>query len=283
LKTIIDLHDLMQEWYDILWYRSLRVPEMVEEMMTPVGVDEDTLKRLFADVEDCNAKRDAELAAIAADFKSSEGSDTSIVQKRLDSFVRTYGYAYSKPEEKYDPALWTSWIEDESAILATPPSVYGASAGSEDYGNLASELEGKLKWGARRKFRRLLKLARRWFSKMSERDIALAQVQSALSVTAIELGKRLVDMGVLSEPNEVFLFTHDELLRFPRSLKNGRITELKKLIIHRKHRMWLDRRLKAPDTIPFTSEPVVASPIPKGSFISAQAEDQTTEILESTN
>jgi len=244
-------------------YASARFPKLLRDFVGS-GTDARSLyRRLISGAAETLVARDARLQDMADRFATARRSGRlddvewwSAFRREVEAFAREYGYAFADSGEAYDVGAWRSWIEDPEPIfrmigalarrgrrtsLVTLHHACRASARSAE-----REAEDMYEGTAAQYFRDLLELARGWLAARIEVESLCALAGTALRLVLIELGRRLVESGMLRSEQDIFFMREDEI----RSIlaKPGKVRGIRTagLVAQRKHEVWLQSRLVAP-------------------------------------
>ncbi|MGE5596053.1 MAG: PEP-utilizing enzyme, partial [Hyphomicrobiales bacterium] len=144
-------------------------------------------------------------------------------RERWAQFLETYGWRSDVFMEMGHP----SWREDPSSALVQlkhylgkpddqdPFIAHARQAAERD--RLAAELESKLPEELRPQFRGMLMMAQQYIPIAEDHNFTIDQKFTMVCRAAtLELGKRLTDAGVLSDPEDVFYLVYDEIAALAR-------------------------------------------------------------------
>ncbi len=248
-------------------YPSARFPKLLRDFVGS-GTDGRCLyQRLISDAAGPVVMRDARLQdlgdRLAAAKRSGlldDGKWWSGFKHEVESFAREYGYAFADLGEAYDVASWRSWVEDTEPLFrmigalarrGKRPSLVTLHNAREVSAKLAEEEADEIYEGkAGAHFRSLLDVARGWLAMRSEAESICALACTALRLTLVEFGRRLVASGVLRNEEDVFYLRVEEIFSLPAKPNGSQTAKTAAVVARRKHELWLQRRLAAPDLLP---------------------------------
>lgn len=272
LKSLYDTADTVRttaDWMDNSDYPSRRLPEILHELLSDKPDGHDLYLRLLSCISDSTLLRDAKLQELGERFAIAEESGKLSDEKwwrgykhDVESFSREYGYAFRDAGELYDLASWRSWAEDTDAVFR----MIGAIADQDNRPTLvthhcaaeidAAEAEAQCAKGfrgkARARFSEFLQLSRAWLTARNDTEASYALACTALRLIIVELARRLHEVGILSAREDIFFLTLDELSTIPADLSNDSHDDITAIIANRKHELWLEKRLYAPEKLPIS-------------------------------
>lgn len=250
------------------WMRdSERLAETSVSALAEVVEDSALLRRLLGGIRDIIFERDALLQELSERFAISEKSGKLEDEKwwrdyRSDvkRFARQFGYSYRDPGDAADLSRWKSWVEDTDSVFRMigaiskrgdkPTLVTLHAAAESDAAAAATDALSALAGAKQSHFRRLLDSARASLCLRSA-----AQQLSALASTScrrilMEQANRLDGAGAVGSREDIFHLDIGDLLAGSRSSAETSRRELSARIARRKHELWLEQRLTAPETLP---------------------------------
>ena len=267
LATASDASRRAVDLVDQSWYPSMRFPKLLRDFLGS-GTDGECLyQRLMSGVAGPTIMRDAKLQDLGDRFAAArrsgrldDGRWWRAFRRDVEAFAREYGCALADAGEAYDVASWRSWVEDAEPVfriigalarrgkrtsLLTLHSARDASARRAE--EEANEMyEGR----AGTHFRNLLALSRGWPAVRSDAESLCALAGTALRLVLVELGRQLVESGVLSSREDVFYLRTEDILALRAGPTEAQRARLAAAIPPRKHELWLQRRLVAPERLP---------------------------------
>jgi phosphohistidine swiveling domain-containing protein len=267
IQSAADAARLSYDWMCRSESRSARLPELLGQL---VG-DRQLAWRLLGGVQDVVFDRDALLQELSERFAIAETSGKLEdetwwrgYKADVERFARDYGYAFKSPGEAADPARWRSWIEDTDPVFRMigaisrrgngPTLVTLHCAAEQDaHAAEAEAITGLLK-GRQADLKKLLELGREWIRARSQIEHTCTLAAVALRLSVIELARRLEIAGAISSSEDIFMLSVDELVALPSEPDAAERTQLSAKIARRKHELWLERRLSAPETLPIEGE-----------------------------
>jgi len=145
-------------------------------------------------------------------------ADTPEFEKRWQAFLDAYGWR----SDQFFELAHKSWYEDPSTPLTQlkgylgmddakdPFAIHARHAEQRDA--LAGALEARLPDELRPAFRQILQMAQQYIPIAEDHNFTIDQKFTAVCRHAtLKLGRRLVDDGVLADPEDVFYLTFDEV------------------------------------------------------------------------
>ncbi len=263
---------LSRSAFDLLeaaWYPSARFPTLLKALVgdTPEAVA--THLRLTVGAAesiqpDCALQELGDRLAIAEKAGRLEDPTWWHEYKReVDLFARQQGFAYASRDQIADVSAWQSWMEDMDAVFRVvgalsrrgtdPTLVTRHCARERDAATVLADCSG-LKPAAAKLIKDVAALAQNWRAIRCEAAQACALANSALRLVMNEIARRLVECEVLSSADCVYHLTLDELLSLPADPPPADREAIAISIASRKHSLWLERRLTAPDVLPPNDE-----------------------------
>lgn len=271
-KTLTDAADAVRttaDWMDKADYPSRRLPEALHELLSDKLDGHILYLRLLSCISDSTLLRDAKLQELGERFAIAEDTGKLGEEKwwrgykhDVESFSREYGYAFKDAGELHDIASWRSWVEDTDAVFR----MIGAIADQDNRLTLVTqhcaaeidaaeaeaqcikEFQGK----THNRFNELLRLSRAWLTTRNDTEASYALACTALRLIIIELAARLQNAGLISEKEDIFFLSLDELLSVPANSSEEDRIKITAIIADRKHELWLEKRLYAPERLPIS-------------------------------
>ncbi len=259
------------ELLDYCRYPSQRFPKLLREFLGSGSDAESTYQQLMAGAALPFIARDTtlqdlgdRLAAARSTGKIEDDQWRKQFRQEVENFAREYCYAFQHHGEPYDVASWKSWIEDSDILFR----IIGALARRGKRASLPSLWEVRKRavpqvkrdilaaysGRAREHLSKLIVQSLGWVEARSAAYCVCARAGTALRLAMLELGSRLQGFRALVRPEDIFHFELDEcdeLACRGMSMKTG---EIVRLLADRKHRIWLQERLQAPEKLPIESE-----------------------------
>jgi hypothetical protein len=174
--------------------------------------------------------------------------------------AREYGGWFGSPLEMHDIACWRGWLENPDTLWRAIEAATARDGGTtivtrhfaarvaaiEEAAGIADRLRGT----ARKRFARLVSLARDCSALHDEAESICTLASAALRAVLAELARRMTDAGLIVERCDIFYLSLDELLAASPKPSTAECAAMRAKIAGRKHSLWLERRLGAPDVIP---------------------------------
>ena len=171
----------------------------------------------------------------------------------VESFAREYGYAFLTPGQSLDPSAWESWVENSDIVFRkiaainrceSHTSLITLHCAAEDaFRQTAAEMEKIIGPAKKANFEKTLRLARGWLALGNECEIAIGTALTRFRKALTDLGKSLLDSKAIANLEDVFNLSIDEISK-------AEAGEIAALVAQRKHDIWLEDRLTAPDFLP---------------------------------
>lgn len=266
--------DLSAQWSQSVSYSSIRFTHLMKVMLLSSGAGAAVLPRLLQGQDPAWLERDMAIQRLAAYVRQSKEDEDALdaPQDIARDLSKQLGYVFEETRDHYDPSSWRSWIENPDramqlaeALARGPLSdtelAYRKSAAiaraSEDIALAAiRSSRSRLKWPlSRTKFRMLLHRVRSAIAASSAAEQVHALALSVLRTRLIGLGDRLEEAKILAVAEDVFYLTADEVSNLEFDADDDARKSLARLIAERKHNVWLERRLSAPEWLPLGAGP----------------------------
>ncbi|MEN6371228.1 MAG: PEP/pyruvate-binding domain-containing protein [Armatimonadota bacterium] len=273
-RRAINRVDSSALWSQSISYSSVRFAHLIKGMLLSSGAGPAVLPRLLQGQDPALLERDMAIQRLSAYVKQSkEDEDAADVPQEIAcDLSKQLGYVFEDTRDQYDPSSWQSWVENPNRAvqlaeaLARGPLLdaelaYRKSAAiaraSEDVALAAiRSSRSKLKWPlAKLKFRMLLHRVRSAVAAASAAEQVHALALSVLRTRLIELGDRLEEASILTAAEDVFYLTVDEVSNLKFDVDDAARKSIACLIAERKHSMWLETRLNAPEWLPLGAGP----------------------------
>ena len=287
LTEAAELARAAAERLDETWYPAMRFPKLLRDFLGS-GTDGECLyQRLIGGIEHPIIMRDARLQELGERFaiaersgKLDDGKWWRGYRDDVQAFARRYGYAFADAGEMCDLAAWTSWAEDPDVVFRIigalsrlgsarllPSLVTLHCAGEQDAQSARAEAEDIYEGRARRHFSELLELSKGWLAARGDAVQACALAFAATRLVLMEIAGRLCRTGALASRDAIFHVTLDELLSLPAEPTPEDRKKLSATVARRKHELWLESRLAAPEALSQESHPEAESnvvpPLPR--------------------
>lgn len=260
------------EWLDWARFPCTAFPQMLREAAADLTDNPSLPRRLLAGLDDPTVMRDARLQELGERFAAAERSGKlgnerwwRAYKQDVQEVAREYGGSFRGAGEMCDIAAWKSWMEDTDAVFriigATarqgdrPSLVTLHCAAEADAKRAAMEAEGLLKGKARGRFADLLELSRAWLPARSEMEHVYTLSCTALRLLLAELAARMCASGLIVSGQDVFHLTMDDVLGLPAKPEPEDCASIAAAVARRKHEIWLETRLAAPEAIPAGAAP----------------------------
>lgn len=223
-------------------------------------IDDSIANRLLGGLSGGAIMRDAHLQELADQFcfadksgKVDEASWRKSYKADVEKFARSYGYSFTSLGEVCDPSCWQSWAENNDIVFRMiaaikrrenrPSLITLHCAAEDDFHQAESEVEKAIGSAKRTGFEKTLRLARGWLSLGNDCEIALGVASTALRLAILELGRKLASASIIADKRDVFHLSLAEIAE----LGNASEKETAALVAQRKHDIWLEQRLSAPE------------------------------------
>ncbi|MEN6520480.1 MAG: PEP/pyruvate-binding domain-containing protein [Armatimonadota bacterium] len=278
-RRAINRVDSSAQWSQSISYSSARFAHLIKGMLLSSGAGPTVLPRLLQGQDPPWLERDMAIQRLAAYVKQSKEDEDAIdaPQEIARDLSKQLGYVFEDMRDQYDPSSWQSWVENPNRAvqlaeaLARGPLLdtelaYRKSAAiarvSEDVALAAiRSSRSKLKWPlSRMKFRMLLHRVRSSVAAASAAEQVHALALSVLRTRLIELGNRLKETKILTAAEDVFYLTVDEVSSLKFNIDDAALKSIAHLIAERKHSVWLETRLNAPEWLPLGAGPRLDEP-----------------------
>lgn len=278
LNGAVDITRIAADWLDLARYGSTLFPQLLQQLLQDKEMDQSLYHRLICGLPDPTVMRDAKLQELGEQFAIADGLGKANVRewwlgykKDVDELAREYGYSFKDAGEMCDIALWESWIENTDSVFRAigalarrdkRPSLLTQHCASEQTAaDAASEAETYFKGKQRTHFKAVLELSRQWLSAANEIEQVYALACSGLRLVMMELGDRLCESQLISEINDVFNLALDEITALPAQPAETDRAVAASAIANRRHELWLEQRLTAPDVLSCDSDYSGAEPL----------------------
>ena len=187
-------------------------------------------------------------------------SDGQAVVRELAGYLAEYGHQiysldYAEPTPSQDPtqvmSLLTSFVVDQ----AYDPKAQQDEAKDKRRRarrDASRHFRGRLRW----RFRWRLFWAQHYYPNRDESQFYLGAAWPVLQRLALELGRRLADVGTLTRPDDVYYLDASELDRAIEARRDDRpVPDLKRLAVDRRELREARKRLSPPAAIPPRATP----------------------------
>ncbi len=182
-------------------------------------------------------------------------NDTAEILEAIDTYLATYGHQgysldFCEPTQQEDPSAMFVTLKNMVQRADYDPAGHEAEATRKRETALA-EIRELLPPFEYWQFRYRMWFAYQFYPMREESCFVLGTAWPALRRVAAELGQRLVDIGTLSEPNDLYFLTSDEIK--PALAARGRgeaMPEYLALTAERRELREARKRLHPPGTIP---------------------------------
>jgi len=197
-----------------------------------------------------------EAGEILAMLRSSQEADAKAFLDRLDTFLKEYGYRAVAEAEMRAP----SWEEDPTFVLSMIRN-YLRAGKVEDPADIEARQRKDREEATRDALARLGLVKRgifKWVLKEACTFLVARENGKALTILGLDdlkktlrvLGKRLLDEGMLQDPDDIYFLSMEELIAYCR----GGNVDVPLLIPRRKEEYERDKTVTLPET--FTGRPV---------------------------
>lgn len=269
LGEAVDVARTAMDWLLDTSYPCQRFGSLLRDLLSDVpgmGDVEATHSTLTAAIDSRRFMRDARIHDLAIRFAAADargqlhdGDWWPRFREEAAALARDYGYVYRRPSELYDIWAWSGWLEDKDAVLRKvsemlprddAPSLVTLRAAAESEARKKTEqVASILGWRQRRRFRSLLRLARAFAAVQEDAELIYALACSSIRLAVTEVAGRLVNLGVLLEHDDVFHLELDELVLISAKPSSADCARIARAVANRKHELWLEGRLTAPDVL----------------------------------
>ena len=182
-------------------------------------------------------------------------NDTGEVLEAIDTYLATYGHQgysldFGEPTQQEDPSAMFVTLKNMVQRADYDPARHEAEATRKREKALA-EIRELLEPFEYWQFRYRMWFAYQYYPMREESGFVLGTAWPALRRIAAELGRRLVDVGTLSEPDDLYFLTSDEIKPALAARGLGKaMPEYRALTANRRELREARKRLHPPGTIP---------------------------------
>ena len=182
-------------------------------------------------------------------------NDTGEVLEAIDTYLATYGHQgysldFGEPTQQEDPSAMFVTLKNMVQRADYDPAKHGAEATRKREKALA-EIRELLEPFEYWQFRYRMWFAYQYYPMREESCFVLGTAWPGLRRIAAELGQRLVDVGTLSEPDDLYFLTSDEIKPALAARGLGKaMPEYLALTANRRELREARKRLHPPGTIP---------------------------------
>ena len=182
-------------------------------------------------------------------------NDTGEVLEAIDTYLATYGHQgysldFGEPTQQQDPSAMFVTLKNMVQRADYDPARHEAEATRKREKALA-EIRELLEPFEYWQFRYRMWFAYQYYPMREESGFVLGTAWPALRRIAAELGQRLVDVGTLSEPDDLYFLTSDEIKPALAARGLGKaMPEYLDLTADRRELREARKRLHPPGTIP---------------------------------
>ena len=182
-------------------------------------------------------------------------NDTGEVLEAIDTYLATYGHQgysldFGEPTQQEDPSAVFVTLKNMVQRADYDPARHGAEA-TRKRGKALAEIRELLEPFEYWQFRYRMWFAYQYYPMREESGFVLGTAWPALRRIAAELGQRLVDVGTLSEPDDLYFLTSDEIKPALAARGLGKaMPEYLALTADRRELREARKRLHPPGTIP---------------------------------
>ena len=182
-------------------------------------------------------------------------NDTGEVLEAIDTYLATYGHQgysldFCEPTQQEDPSAMFVTLKNMVQRADYDPAKHGAEATRKREKALA-EIRELLEPFEYWQFRYRMWFAYQYYPMREESGFVLGTAWPELRRIAAELGQRLVDVGTLSEPDDLYFLTSDEIKPALAARGLGKaMPEYLALTANRRELREARKRLHPPGTIP---------------------------------
>jgi|GEM_PF-3865461 len=273
LREAVRFYTRSLELLESSQYPSVRFPHLLREFLGSGSEPTSVYQRLVAGASKALVLRDAviedfanRLAVARYTGRLGDPEWQKNFRREVEVFAREHCYAFMRCDEPYDAASWRSWVEDIDAIFAIiealsrqgrrPALISIWEAQRVSVESIQQDLLEAYAGNAGQHLSQLITQSRGWLEARSVAECTCARAGTALRLSLLELGRRLVDRGCLWRPEDVFYLDQKDIRSIAASGGAvGKFKEVIELIAERKHLHWLESRLRAPEVIPTQDEP----------------------------
>ena len=266
---------LSAQWYEAAAYPPARFVHLLREMLDSTNAGPGLAEKLLSGLDEAGYRTHADLQRLSAYVWQAETlaeEEDTMAADMAAGLAMRLGYAFWDSRDALDASGWRSWVEDPDRILQVARSLargprvdvslarQRARAGAQEaersaLAALRSSRSVLKRPFARVKFRMLLGHARVWLAAGSERSEVHALALASLRCVLMELARRLAESGGLQATDDIFFLKRQEIERLRTGGKGRPFAWLRRLIAQRKHEMWLQSRLCAPEWLPIGAHP----------------------------
>ena len=182
-------------------------------------------------------------------------NDTGEVLEAIDTYLATYGHQgysldFCEPTQQQDPSAMFVTLKNMVQRADYDPASHEAEA-TRKRENALAEIRELLEPFEYWQFRYRMWFAYQYYPMREESCFVLGTAWPALRRIAAELGQRLVDVGTLSEPDDLYFLTSDEIKPALAARALGKaMPEYLALTANRRELREARKRLHPPGTIP---------------------------------
>lgn len=268
-RTLLQAVEMVRQaadWLDWAEYPSLRFPQLLQAMLKPRLEDSSLFYRLLGGLPDETVTRDARLSELGERFAAAEAQDKLDDEKwwreykaDVERFAREYGYSFTCRRERYDIAVWESWAENSDSVFrmisamtrqSSDQRILARHASAEqDARKAAAESRKMFRGSEKREFESLLRLSRDWLALRNSIEHCHALTCSVLKRVLREVSSRVIKRGGCAEAADIYSLTIDELSGLLQKNGGVDIGGVRGILAQRKHEMWLESRLGAPEAL----------------------------------
>lgn len=269
LKQAADIVRSVTKWLVDLHLTSLRFQEILRNVVTDnweTAEADSVYATLMSGILDASVMREAQIqdfaikAAVARDIgKIEDDRWRRAFAREIAVFINATGYSYRNFGELFDLATWKSWQENPNQVFQM---IYDAGNRKDEQMLITREIADQssamqaanrivesLNRRKRKRFQQVLALARDLTKECKEAESMHAFACTAIRSILAELCERLVQSSIIREKGDVFCLTLDEILSLPSNPDELNSNSLTATIAHRKHELWLERRLTPPEML----------------------------------
>lgn len=249
LKSAVEVAGTAYDWF----CRSHNFLDLLSGSLAKGLGSRELLWKVLGGLPSALLDRDAVLQELAERFVAAENTgkidDQSwwrSYKSDVERFAGDYVYAFKYGGEAADVSRWRSWVEDSDAVyrIISGVSKRGNSASLVTL-NCSAGQDAEIAQAEYPHCKKLIQLCRKWIACRAEVEQVSARACTALRLTVVELAARLAQAGAISDPQDIFYLTADELVQ----LTDADYLGFASKIAQRKHKMWLERRLIAPELV----------------------------------
>lgn len=272
LKAAADASRAALHWLEAMRCPCVRFPQLLQSALeSAAGTQAEEMRReLLGGLPDPTVIRDARLRELGERVRIAEDRGKidnpewgRELRRDVDAFARDFGCSFVSAAGLYDISSWKSWIEDTDSLFRIiaalaqqdkrPTLVTLHFAAQVDAMEAAAEATKLFKGASRKRFEDILLVSRSYLARRNEAEQVYALACTGLRLVLAEVAGRMRDSGILAETDDVFHLTLDELLASPTKPSASDRTSLAVTVAARKHELWLEKRLTAPDTLPINN------------------------------